>query len=59
MSEMNYECGRCRDGINDDKKYVKLICDKVEIVKEFRYMGDMLGKYDSIGEAVTSRIRAG
>ena len=46
MSGMNYKCDRFRDGINDevDEKYMKLGCDKIEIVKEFPYLVVMLGE---------------
>ena len=40
-----------REGANnvEDKKYVKLGCDEIEIAK-FCYLEDMLGKYDSTGK---------
>ena len=55
---INYGCGMCKNGVNDveDKKYVKLGCDKIKIVKEFFYWGDVLGKYISTGKTVMSRI---
>ena len=60
INGINYECGKCRNGVNDEKeKCVKLGRDEIEIVKEFCYLIDMLGKYNSISKAVASRIRAG
>ncbi|XP_076799918.1 uncharacterized protein LOC143445012 [Clavelina lepadiformis] len=59
-SGMNYECGRCKGCISDEEeeKYVKLESDEIELIKEFRYLGDMIGEDDSTGKAVTARIRA-
>ena len=42
-----------------NEKYVKLASDEMEIVKEFRYLVDRIGKDDITNRAVTSRIRAG
>ena len=38
---------------------MKFGCDEIDIVNEFCYLGDMLGKDDCTSRAVTSRIRAG
>ena len=58
---MNYECDRCKGLTNDeeDMKYVKLGRDEIEVIKEFCYLGDMIGGDDSTSRAVTARMRAG
>ena len=58
---MNYECGSCDGDTNDEEemKSVKFGRDEIEVVKEFCYLGDMLGEVDSTSRAVTTRIRAG
>ena len=42
----------------EGEKYVKLGSDEIEVVKEFLYLGDIIGENDSTGRAVTARIRA-
>ena len=49
MSGMNYKCAKYKGKINnkEDEKHMKLKCDAIETVKDFYYLGAMLGKYDS------------
>ena len=56
---MNYNYGGS-DGTNDkgDENNIKLGYDDVEIVKGYRSLEDMLGKYCT-WKALTSRIHAG
>ena len=54
----NCKCDRCERGSDDEevKKYMQLGCDEIEIVKEFCYLGDMVGGNDCTSRAVTARI---
>ena len=47
--------GKCKVGITHktNEKHVRLECDEIEIVTNFRYLEDMLGKCDSTSKAVT------
>ena len=56
----NYVCGRCNDSEEvEDESIMKFGEDEVEVVKQFCYLGDMLGVDGDVDRAVTSRIRAG
>jgi len=57
----DYKCGHCK-GIHQDEdeaKSVKLDNDVIEVVQEFRYLGDVVGSGGGVQSAVTARIRAG
>ena len=58
---LDYLCCRCKSGRDDEdcEKTVKFGRDEIEVVKEFCYLGDMLGQDGDVRRAVTARIRAG
>ena len=62
MSGMNYNYGKCKDGVNDveNEKYVTLGCDKIETIRILllrRHTGKI--RQHCIEKALTSRIRIG
>ena len=50
---------RCRDVGNDTKEPVEVLCDEVETVKGFCYLGDKLNDSGGCKTSVTLRVRIG
>ena len=58
-SARNFVCRRCTDVRDSTKKPVEVLCDEVETVKGFCYLGDRLNVDGGCETAVTSRVRIG
>ena len=59
-SARHFVCRRCTNGGDGTKEPVKVLCDEVETVKGFCYLGDRLnasGGCETV--TVTSRVRIG
>ena len=52
-------CRRCTDVGDGTEEPVEVLCDEVETVKEFCYLGDRLSASGGCETAVTSRVRIG
>ena len=52
-------CRRCEDIGDGKKEPVEVLCDEVETVKGFCYLGDGLNASDGCETAVTARVRIG
>ena len=50
---------RCTDVGDGTEELVEVLCDEVETVKGFRYLGDRLNASGGCETAVTSRVRIG
>ena len=58
-SARHFVCRRCTDVGDGMKEPVELLCDEVETVKGFCYLGDRLNASGGYKTAVTSRVRIG
>ena len=58
-SARDFVCRICTDVEDGTKEPVEVLCDEVETVKVFCYLGDRLNASDGCDTAVTSRIRIG
>ena len=58
-SARDFVCRRCTDVGDGTKEPVEVLCDEVETVKEFCYLGDRLNASGGCETAVTSRVRIG
>ena len=55
----DFVCRRCTDVGDGSEEPVGVLCDKVETVKGFCYLGDRLNASGGCETAVTSRVRIG
>ena len=58
-SAIDLVCRRCTDVRDGTEELVEVLCDEVETVKGFRYLGDRLNASGGCETAVTSRVRIG
>ena len=58
-SARDFVCRRCTDVGDGMEEPVEVLCDEVETVKGFCYLGDKLNASDGCETAVTSRVRNG
>ena len=58
-SARNFVCGRCTDVGDGTEEPVEVLCDEVETVKGFCYLGNRLNASGGCETAVTSRVRIG
>ena len=58
-SARHFVCRKCTDVGDGTEKPVELLCDKVETVKGFWYLGDRLHVSAGCETEVTSRVRIG
>ena len=58
-SARHFVCRRCTDVGDGTKEPVEVLCDKVDTVKGFCYLRDMLNASGGCVSAVTSRVRIG
>ena len=58
-SARHFVCRRCTDVGDGREKTVEVLCDEVETVKRFCYLGDRLNVSGGCETAVTSRVRIG
>ena len=58
-SARQFVCRRCIDVGDGTEKPVEVLCDEVETVKGFCYLGDRLNPSGGCETAMTSRVRIG
>ena len=58
-SARDFVCKRCTDVGDGTEEPVEILCDEVETVKGFCYLGDTLNASGGCEIAVTSRVRIG
>ena len=58
-SARHFVCRRCTDVEDGTEEPVEVLCDEVETVKGFCYLGDRLNASGGCETAVTSRVRIG
>ena len=58
-SAKHFDCRRCTDVGNDTEEPVEVLCDEVEAVKGFCYLGDRLNASGGCETAVTLKVRIG
>ena len=58
-SARHFVCRRCKDVEDGSEEPVEVLCDEVETVKGFCYLGDRLNASGGCETAVTSRVRIG
>ena len=58
-SARHFVCRRCTDVGDGTEEPVEVLCDEVETVKRFCYLGDRLNASGGCETAVTSRVRIG
>ena len=58
-SARDFICRRCTDVVDGTEEPVEVLCDEVETVKGFCYLGDRLNASGGCKTAVTSRVRIG
>ena len=58
-SARDFVCRRCTDVGDGTEDPVEVLCDEVETVKGFCYLGDRLNANGGCETAVTSRVRIG
>ena len=59
ISARDFVCRRCTDVGDGTEKPVEVLCDEVETVKGFCYLGDRLNASGGCETAATSRVRIG
>jgi len=55
----DFVCRRCDKGVGEMEQQVEKLCDEVETVKEFSYLGDRVDGSGGCEAAVTARARFG
>ena len=55
----DFVCGKCEKGPGEMVEHVEKLCDEVETVKEFSYLGDRVSVSGGCRAAVTARARFG
>ena len=55
----DFVCGRCEKGVGGVVEQREKLCDEVESVKEFTYLGDKVSVDGGCEAAVTARVRFG
>ena len=55
----NFTCRKCDGNIGESVKSEEKLCDEVEIVQEFTYLGDMVSAGGGCEAAVPARTRCG
>ena len=55
----NFTCGRCEANIGEAVELEENLCDEVETVREFTYLGDRVSAGGGCEAAVTVRARCG
>ena len=58
-SAKHFVCRRCTDVGDGTEEPVKILCNKVETVRVFCYLGDRLNPSGGCEIAVTSRVKIG
>ena len=58
-SARHFVCRRCTDVGDGTEESVEVLCDEVETVKGFCYLGDRLNASGGCETAVTSKVRIG
>ena len=56
---LNFSCRKCEGNIGEAVEQVERLCDDVETVSEFTYLGDRVGACGVCESAATARIRCG
>ena len=54
---MHFVCSKCKGKMEETVDSIEELCNKVETVKEFCYLGDRLNANGSCEPAVTARVR--
>ena len=55
----NFTCRKCEGNIGEAEGQEEKVCDKVEAVREFTYLGDRVSAGGGYEAAVTARTRCG
>ena len=55
----NFTCAKCEGNIGEAVEQDVKLCNEVEIVSEFTYLGDRVSAFGGCETAVTTRIRCG
>ena len=59
MFSTNFACRKCEGNIGEAVEQDKKICDEVETVKEFTYLGDMVSAGGGCEAVVTAKTKCG
>ena len=57
--QRNFECGKCEGNIGEAVAQKVNLCDEVETVREFIYLGDRVSVGGGCESAITTRTRCG
>ena len=56
---MHFVCSKCKEIVEETVDSIEKLCDEVETVNGFCYLGDSLNSSSSCEAAVTARVRIG
>ena len=55
----HFACRKCEGNIGETEEFEEKLCNAVETVREFAYLGDMVSVGGGCEAAVAARIRCG
>ena len=59
MFSINFACRKCEGNIGVSVEQEEKVCDEVETVREFTYLGDSVSACGGCEAAVTARAKCG